>query len=221
MAHLPSKHALSSLSIFQFSSHSNLASDCSGLGYGVMDYRRWRRNFRFQLKLNRSFRLLIDPKLRVSCKLQDNRTPSEGEEPPESLFMKELKRRGMNHTSLLEESKKRVYEDDMKFKEEDRDSSRKNAISMESGSSLYNQREQSMVLNSEGIEGLIPRAKLLLTLGGTFFLGLMPLILLIIAFFSALYLYFGPTFIHEANTTHSTPSKYIDPYALLEEERIS
>jgi len=36
-------------------------------------------------------------------------------------------------------------------------------------------------------QGLIPRARLLLTIGGTFFLGFGPLILIIIATFSALY----------------------------------
>lgn len=36
-------------------------------------------------------------------------------------------------------------------------------------------------------QGLIPRAKLLLTIGGAFFLGFWPLILIIVASFSALY----------------------------------
>uniref|UniRef100_M1CF12 Tubulin alpha-6 chain n=1 Tax=Solanum tuberosum TaxID=4113 RepID=M1CF12_SOLTU len=38
------------------------------------------------------------------------------------------------------------------------------------------------------LQGLIPRAKLLLTLGGTFFLAFWPLILVTIAAFLALYL---------------------------------
>lgn len=38
------------------------------------------------------------------------------------------------------------------------------------------------------IQGLIPRAKLLLSTGGTFFLGFGPLILITVASFSALYL---------------------------------
>lgn len=221
MAQLPLKHALPSFSISELASHTKLACDCSAFSSGIIDCQRLRRNFRFQRKFNLRFGLLIDPKLRVSCRVQDNRTPKDGEEPPESLFTKELKRRGLNPTSLLEASNEKVYEDDTKIKKEDIDLARKNTVSTEFGRSLYYQREQSMVLNSEGIEGLIPRAKLLLTLGGTFFLGLWPLILVIIAFFSALYLYFGPTFIHEASTTHITPSNYIDPYALLEEERIS
>ncbi|CAJ1977309.1 unnamed protein product [Sphenostylis stenocarpa] len=90
--------------------------------------------------------------------------------------------------------------------------------------------------------GLIPRAKLLLTIGGTFFLGFGPLILIIVATFSALYFwiqrsdvfemaldlilslllqYFGPTFVHDASKMAISPPQYVDPYALLEDERIS
>lgn len=38
------------------------------------------------------------------------------------------------------------------------------------------------------VQGLIPRAKILLTIGGTFFLGFWPLIVLTLGAFSALYL---------------------------------
>ncbi|XP_048128360.1 uncharacterized protein LOC115735634 isoform X2 [Rhodamnia argentea] len=141
-----------------------------------------------------------------------------GEEPPESLFMKELKRRGMTPTSLLEDTKKSTYGNEL---EEERGFSKRNAVSTEPGNSLTNQREQSMALNSEGLEGLIPRAKLLLTLGGTFFLGFWPLILITVASFCALYLYFGPTFVHDASKVQVSPPQYVDPYALLEDERIS
>ncbi|KAG6793066.1 hypothetical protein POTOM_002250 [Populus tomentosa] len=112
-----------------------------------------------------------------------------GEEPPESLFMKELKRRGMTPTSLLEETNRGNYgvEDEMKIGEEDWGFSKRNSVSTEIDKGLSNQREKSMALNSEGLEGLIPRAKLLLTIGGAFFLGFWPLILIIVASFSALY----------------------------------
>lgn len=80
-----------------------------------------------------------------------------GEEPPESLFMKELKRRGMTPTSLLEESNKSSYSDEQtKYREEDGGFSQRNAVSTNAGMNLTNQREQSMALNSEGLEvGLI------------------------------------------------------------------
>ncbi|KAF2320776.1 hypothetical protein GH714_030672 [Hevea brasiliensis] len=125
-----------------------------------------------------------------------NRIPGKqfsGEEPPESLFMKELKRRGMTPTSLLEDTNRGSYgvEDEIKLGEEDRGFCKRNAVSTEFGQSLSNQRERSMALNSEGLEGLIPRAKLLLTTGATFFLGFWPLILIIVTFFSALYITLG------------------------------
>ncbi|KAJ4886250.1 hypothetical protein Rs2_25998 [Raphanus sativus] len=88
--------------------------------------------------------------------------------------------------------------------------------------SLLNQRERSLALNSEGLEGLIPRVKILLTTGGTFFLGFWSLIVLTLGAFSALYLYFGADFVHDGSRNPvSPPPPYIDPYALLEDERIS
>ncbi|CAI0385675.1 unnamed protein product [Linum tenue] len=157
-----------------------------------------------------------------------------GEEPPESLFMKELRRRGMTPTSLLEESKKGGYgieDDETKLREGDRVFSKRNAVSTEIDKGLLNQRERSMALNSEGLEqatnaffpnqGLIPRARLLLTIGGTFFLAFGPLILVTVGAFTALYLYFGASFVHDGSATPVSPPQYIDPYALLEDQRIS
>ncbi|KAL6347564.1 hypothetical protein AAG906_026089 [Vitis piasezkii] len=161
-------------------------------------------------------------RLRVCCGVQEGDNQSNGEEPPESLFMKELKRRGMTPTSLLEDSKRGAYglEEEIKL-EEDIGFSKRNAYSTDFEANLSNQRERSMALNSEGLEGLIPRAKLLLTIGGTFFLGFGPLILITVAFFCALYFYFGPTFVHDGSKTPIMPPQYIDPYELLEDERIS
>ncbi|KAH1230910.1 hypothetical protein GmHk_10G030258 [Glycine max] len=146
-----------------------------------------------------------------------------GEEPPESLFMKELKRRGMTPTSLLDDYKQSDYglDEEVYVNEEDRGFPKRKAVSTNVERSLDNQRERSMALNSEGLEGLVPRAKLLLTIGGTFFLGFGPLILIIVATFSALYFYFGPTFVHDASKMAISPPQYVDPYALLEDERIS
>jgi hypothetical protein len=137
--------------------------------------------------------------------------------------MKELRRRGMTPTSLLEETKRsnNGLDNEINLKEGDRGFSNRNAVSTEIEKSLSNQRERSMALNSEGLEGLFPRAKLLLTIGGTFFFGFWPLILITIALFSALYLYFGPTFVHDGSRTPISPPQYIDPFALLEDERIS
>ncbi|CAL1356962.1 unnamed protein product [Linum trigynum] len=163
-------------------------------------------------------------KFSVCCAVKDSEDQSNGEEPPESLFMKELRRRGMTPTSLLEESKKGGYgveDDETKLREGDRVFSRRNAVSTEIDKGLLNQRERSMALNSEGLEGLIPRARLLLTIGGTFFLAFGPLILVTVGAFTALYLYFGASFVHDGSATPVSPPQYIDPYALLEDQRIS
>ncbi|KAL5714828.1 hypothetical protein ACHQM5_016735 [Ranunculus cassubicifolius] len=164
-------------------------------------------------------------RIRVSCAVQEGDSKKNGEEPPESLFMKELRRRGMTPTSLLEESKKNIYETDeemeTRVKNDENVFSKRSAVSTDIEKELSNQRERSLALNSEGLEGLIPRAKLLLTLGGTFFLAFGPLILTTVAVFSALYLYFGPTFIHDGTDISISPPPYIDPYSLLEEDRLT
>ncbi|QHO07057.1 hypothetical protein HN51_065843 [Arachis hypogaea] len=128
------------------------------------------------------------------------------EEPPESLFMKELKRRGMTPTSLLEDYKQgnSGVDEEVVVNEQDRGLPRRNVVSTDVERSLENQREQSMALNSEGLE-----------------IDSLPLILMIVAFFSALYLYFGSTFVHDTSKMSLSPPQYVDPYALLEDERIS
>ncbi|KAL7584004.1 uncharacterized protein LOC111892975 [Lactuca sativa] len=167
-------------------------------------------------------KLLINRRSTISCKVQDSEdNQNKGEEPTESLFMKELKRRGMTPTSLLEESRSTSKDENFIYKEEDGGFSNRNAVSTDLEKSLSNQRERSMALNSEGLEGLIPRAKLLLTLGGTYFLAFWPLILVTVASFSAVYIYFGPKFVHDASTRQVYLPQYVDPYALLEDQRIS
>lgn len=178
------------------------------------------RILKFQNNLSSKFD--VNKRFRVSCKVQEGDTKSNGEEPPESLFMKELRRRGMTPTSLLEENNRSSYsDDDIRYKEEDGGFSNRNAVSTDLEKSLSNQRERSMALNSEGLEGLIPRAKLLLALGGTFFLTFWPLILVTVACTAGLYLYFGTSFIHDGTDAPVTMPQYVDPYALLEDERIS
>ncbi|ESQ30473.1 hypothetical protein EUTSA_v10011774mg [Eutrema salsugineum] len=157
--------------------------------------------------------------VRVCSSARDGDNQSKGDEPPESLFMKELKRRGMTPTSLLQDYE--VDVDEVKTGKETGNSTKTTATTPAFDQSLLNQRERSLALNSEGLEGLIPRAKILLTIGGTFFLGFWPLIVLTLGAFSALYLYFGADFVHDGSRTPVSPPPYIDPYALLEDERIS
>ncbi|XWS54649.1 hypothetical protein CRYUN_Cryun10bG0106700 [Craigia yunnanensis] len=131
-------HVFSSISISQ----SNFP--------GKSDFRKKLINF------NRcgSFRSLHCQRSRIYCATQEGNNKSNGEEPPESLFMKELKRRGMTPTSLLEDAKKTNYglDEEMKVGEEAGSFSKRNAVSTEFEKSLSNQRERSMELNSEGLE---------------------------------------------------------------------
>ncbi|KAM0951581.1 hypothetical protein DsansV1_C03g0027101 [Dioscorea sansibarensis] len=158
--------------------------------------------------------------LRSRLEDSDSESNVEGEERPESLFMKELKRRGMTPTSLLEEREAEV-EEEGGVGERGRGKRRNGVAEADFSKAVLNQREKSMALNSEGLEGLIPRAKLLLTIGGTFFLGFWPLILITVSSFAALYFYFGPSFVHDASKITATPPPYVDPYTLLEDERLS
>ncbi|GLJ30510.1 hypothetical protein SUGI_0603970 [Cryptomeria japonica] len=105
-------------------------------------------------------------RLSVNCRRADKDGDSSGEEPPESLFMKELKRRGMTPASLLEEDDKIPYglgNKETKTREEGSDSfENRKDIGTVTGTNdwgQFNQRARSMALNSEGLEGLIPRAK--------------------------------------------------------------
>nr|XP_009411332.1 PREDICTED: uncharacterized protein LOC103993105 [Musa acuminata subsp. malaccensis] len=167
--------------------------------------------------------------LSLRCRLREDGGESNGDERPESLFMKELKRRGINPTSLLEEGDGGGSIGSMESEEESRGgrderigrTKRNGVASAELDTAVSNQRERSMLLNSEGLEGLIPRAKLLLTIGGTFFLGFWPLILITLGLFLALYIYLGPSFVHDASKVPVLPPPYIDPYTLLEDERLS
>lgn len=155
------------------------------------------------------------------------------EEPPETLFMKELRRRGIASTSNDDERSSGSADD----RETNTNTSEKEDVSgsiriqssgstTESRSRLYDersmvdQRQRSMALNSEGLEGLIPRAQALLSLGGTFFTAFWPLILSSLTVFAALYFYYGPIFIHSGSRPVGEQEQYVDPYELLEKERI-
>ncbi|KAG0492637.1 hypothetical protein HPP92_005742 [Vanilla planifolia] len=105
--------------------------------------------------------------LPVHCCLQEE-VGDNGEERPESLFTKELKRRGMKDAETASYSV--PGQEDMESKAEnggDRQWTKRNGVaSAEYEKDATGQRERSIALNSVGIEGLVPRAKLLLTLGG-------------------------------------------------------
>lgn len=78
-----------------------------------------------------------------------------GEEAAESLFSKELKRRGMTPDSLREERNISAGGgEEVKFREEDGGwgYSRRNGVTTDAETNLSGQREKSMALNSEGLE---------------------------------------------------------------------
>ncbi|PKA50399.1 hypothetical protein AXF42_Ash013488 [Apostasia shenzhenica] len=139
-------------------------------------------------------RRAVAPTVHFRCCLRQNGGDAKGDEPPESLFMKELKKRGMNPATLLEDASYAQGEQDRAAKEENSGglgkAKRNKVASAEYEKGASGQRERSMALNSEGIQGLIPRAKLLLTIGGTFFLGFWPLMLITISAFCSFVLFF-------------------------------
>eukprot|EP00252_Welwitschia_mirabilis_P000100 TRINITY_DN10067_c0_g1_i1.p1 TRINITY_DN10067_c0_g1~~TRINITY_DN10067_c0_g1_i1.p1 ORF type:complete len:219 (-),score=36.46 TRINITY_DN10067_c0_g1_i1:490-1146(-) len=149
-----------------------------------------------------------------------------GEEPPETLFTKELKRRGITPASILEENDKNspgYTSTETKVRENDKRDPRMRNGGIFTGvddDKQVDQRALSMAMNSEGLEGLIPRAKVLLTLGASFFLAFWPFMLAIVAFSLALYIYVGPSFIHPGSKQMTQPT-YVDPYKLLEDERFT
>ncbi|XP_024529806.1 uncharacterized protein LOC9650944 [Selaginella moellendorffii] len=155
-----------------------------------------------------------------------------GDEPPESLFMKELKRRGLapptKYSGASTETKTKREEFGSGEDSSDTAQSFKSSTSSSSSSSNSSewrddrsgQLKRTLALNSEGLDGLIPRAQELIKLGATFFLAFWPLIIAIVALFVAIYLYFGPSFIHEGDL-HGGKPPYVDPFQLLEEESLS
>ncbi|KAL0052728.1 hypothetical protein WJX82_006723 [Trebouxia sp. C0006] len=129
-------------------------------------------------------------------------------ESPESLFQKELNRRGINSSSLDtaddrqgEPSSSREASPPPQFADKN----------MSGG-----QLERSRKLNSEGLEGLIPRATSLAQLGGSFFLAFLPAVLVISLLFSAIYFVYGQDFIHGGDHLRSAPPPYLDPFDLLD-----
>jgi hypothetical protein len=81
------------------------------------------------------------------------------------------------------------------------------------------QLERSRKLNSEGLEGLIPRASALVQLGLSFFLAFGPFIIAVILASTAIYAIFGDNFVHGGTPSASGPPQY-DPLELLNEPTV-
>uniref|UniRef100_A0ACD5TYI4 Uncharacterized protein n=1 Tax=Avena sativa TaxID=4498 RepID=A0ACD5TYI4_AVESA len=169
-------------------------------------------------------------RLRVRCRVGgdegDGDRGSDEDAPAESLFAKELRRRGMSAGSVPPSGEKVGAAAEAEEGGSGGEARRKRVVGaaaaeFQQRAGVDGQRERSMALNSEGLEGLVPRAKVLVSLGGTFFLAFGPLIIVTVSLFAGLYLYFGQSFIHDGSNKPVTPPPYIDPYELLEDDRIS
>ncbi|KAK9862925.1 hypothetical protein WJX84_003937 [Apatococcus fuscideae] len=155
------------------------------------------------------------PKRRKLCTpraAEDNKHSEQSDESTESLFMKELRRRGYQNSDGTNKKG---------------DSSRGPATSTSApdrppimrGRPANNpprsQLDVSRQLNSEGLEGLPGRASVLLRLGLTFFLGFAPFILVVGLLFGGIYLFEGSRFIHGGRPGQMP--EYINPDILLAE----
>ena len=81
------------------------------------------------------------------------------------------------------------------------------------------QLQRSRNLNSEGLEGLIPRASQLLQLGASFAFAFGPFILFVLVAFGLVYSVFGDLFVHTGSPSSGAP-EYIDPMELLREPTV-
>ena len=75
-------------------------------------------------------------------------------------------------------------------------------------------RVQACVTQQMALQGLIPRVSKLAQLGGSFWLGLYPIILGLVGVTITLYAVRGQDFIHGGNQPMRMPS-YVDPQELL------
>ena len=86
-------------------------------------------------------------------------------------------------------------------------------------SELDGQRERTLGFVNDGLEGLIPRGKLLIQLGGSLFLGFLPFMLVFSVLFTLIYYAFPEgTFVHGGTPGYKPP--YIAPVELLSEQTV-
>lgn len=123
------------------------------------------------------------------------------------MFQRELEKR--NISSI----------DDIKDSPRGRDVVAPPAFASELDQDDSSQLQRSRELNSEGLEGLIPRGSQLLQLGASFFLAFGPFILFVLVSFGAVYSLFGDLFVHSGSPSSGVP-QYIDPMDLLSEPTV-
>eukprot|EP01023_Acetabularia_acetabulum_P006227 TRINITY_DN12603_c0_g1_i12.p2 TRINITY_DN12603_c0_g1~~TRINITY_DN12603_c0_g1_i12.p2 ORF type:complete len:200 (-),score=21.03 TRINITY_DN12603_c0_g1_i12:2297-2896(-) len=136
--------------------------------------------------------------------------PQKDENKVESLFMQELKKRGIQNMSDVESTSQQNQQQNQRAPYQDLP---------KQSSSQSGQLNKSRALVSEGLEGLIPRATVLLKLGGQFIVGFLPLIVVVGLAFAFLVIGFGDQFIHIGGRNGVNASSYVyyDPDELLSE----
>ncbi|KAL2632816.1 hypothetical protein R1flu_004295 [Riccia fluitans] len=215
----------------------------NALSRGAFDTRsRWRNGLKvvhglgrsLGLRAGRSASVLEQGKRKKSLLVyaagDQNGSNSPGDDPVETLFMRELRRRGLSSDgkgSAGTDTRTKPTEDDENTPgPTDRwwspeDDPKAKSPPQWTASSRDDQLKRSRALNSEGLEGLIPRASELLKLGGSFWIVFWPLILASLATFITLYVYFGSNFLHAGSSIYQGGRPpYVEPYQLLEEEVI-
>lgn len=152
------------------------------------------------------------------------RSGSEDDRQIEAAFEQELRRRGMGSGSFSEEeAAARAAAPRSPFDQEPAGSRQQSRTGPRPPPSFRADEDEvppqlakSRALNSEGLEGFLPRAWELLKLGGSFFLAFAPFILAVSLAFSAIYFVFGDAFVHGGSPA-AGPPPYYDPDLLLAE----
>ncbi|KAG1664406.1 hypothetical protein FOA52_009728 [Chlamydomonas sp. UWO 241] len=181
-------------------------------------------------------RPIAHPRAPVLCRAtgDDEATASGSDSDFESLFSKELKRRGMSMDSLDDAgtTPKQAASSAQPTKQTPFQASAGASIPGSAGArprppsasgrtpppqsriadELDGQRARSIGIVNEGLGGLIPRVLVLFQLGGSVFLGFLPFMLAFSILFTGVWVVFGDSFLHSGTTVHAT---YLDPEALL------
>eukprot|EP00976_Prorocentrum_cordatum_P078220 1183014-Prorocentrum_minimum.AAC.2 len=156
--------------------------------------------------------------MRLRAKEESEGVPDETENSAESLFAKELKRRGLSENGGEGSSAgNKTAAADML----NRAAGKKPAPSFANQptqSTGDDQLARSRALQSEGLEGFPARAAELLKLGSSFFLAFAPLVGVTVATVLVTYLIFGSDFVHGGSARG--PPAYVEPEYLLNEPTV-
>eukprot|EP00878_Enallax_costatus_P022844 GHUV01024274.1.p1 GENE.GHUV01024274.1~~GHUV01024274.1.p1 ORF type:complete len:167 (+),score=34.84 GHUV01024274.1:26-502(+) len=137
----------------------------------------------------------------------------------ESLFAEELKRRGLDSLDGGESSRDEAGPSTSTSTSKSPLATKTTPRTKPAGADTSDQRQRSIALVNEGLEGLIPRASELLKLGSSVFLAFAPFIVAISLLFGGIYMVFGESFVHGGDR-HSGLPAYVDPQTLLSEPTV-